>query len=491
MPHEKTAGCGINCAPPTISLPDHRPATEWTAVPKASSKGSGSTSTYSVDPNSDFGHLVDKGFGLAKAVVAGVFSIMGLGCTTNFKPSPEDSWEEDDLAELDTPADEVEFPDTADDSEDADALDAEEEPTTIVCEKIGTDVRVTNAPEGSDFSSLAWTGSEFALCFEDYRDSSWEIYYTSLSASGVPTGSDFRITGAPSGSSLPSLVWNGSNLGAAWSASRGSNVDLLFRQFYPTGELIGSESEIATGENSRKPSMVWTGSEYGISWHDDRTGDWEIFFARISETGALLSSNIRITNDPSESATPSLAWTGSEYGLAWHDYRHGDAEILFRRISNIGDLIGDQVRVSNEDGDSFYPSLAWTGSEYGVAWHDFRDSNWEIYFARLSATGALMASDIRITNDPAYSGSASLVWNGAEYAMSWNDSMFDSDLEIFFRRIAGDGSLIDDELRITGAFGDSEHPSLVWTGSEYGISWDDDRDGNAEIYFARVGCHPE
>lgn len=237
--------------------------------------------------------------------------------------------------------------------------------------------------------------------------------------------------------------------------------------------------------------MVWTGSEYGISWHDYRTGDWEIFFARISEAGALLGSNIRITNDPSESATPSLAWTGSEYGLAWHDYRHGDAEILFRRISDIGDLVGDQVRVSNEDGDSFYPSLAWTGSEYGIAWHDFRDSNWEIYFARLSATGALMASDIRITDDPAYSGSASLVWNGAEYALSWNDSKFDDDLEIFFRRIDGDGSLIDDELRITGAFGDSEHPSLVWTGSEYGISWDDDRDGNAEIYFARVGCHPE
>lgn len=491
MPNEKAAGCGTRFVPPTIPTLDRGPAMEWTAAPKTSAEDSGSASTYSVDPDSDFGHIVDKGLGLAKAVVSGVFSIMGLSCNTEFKPTPDDSWDEDDVAELDSPADEVEFPDTLDDSEDVDALDAEEESTTIVCEKIGTDVRVTNANETSQLPSLAWTGSEFGVSYEDFKEGDWEIYLGRLSPAGGIIASGVRLTNASGSSRISALLWNGSAFGVSWFDGRIGTDEIMFRHASSSGELIGSENQISTDGGSYSPSAAWTGSEYGVSWVDDRDGNWEIYFARLTEEGALLGTNIRVTNDPADSQRSSLAWTGSEFGVSWNDNRDGNSEIYFRRISDIGDLVEDSVRVSNEDGDSFYPSLAWTGSEYGIAWHDFRDGNWEIYFTRLSATGALMASDIRITNDPAYSGSASLVWNGAEYALCWNDSIFDSDLEIFFRRMDGDGSLIDDAIRITGAFGNSENPSLVWTGSEYGISWNDDRDGNAEIYFARVGCHPE
>ena len=42
------------------------------------------------------------------------------------------------------------------------------------------------------------------------------------------------------------------------------------------------------------------------------------------------------------------------------------------------------------------------------------------------------------------------------------------------------------DVRITNAANWSEFPSLVWTGTEYGVSWTDNRDGNYEIYFARI-----
>lgn len=98
---------------------------------------------------------------------------------------------------------------------------------------------------------------------------------------------------------------------------------------------------------------------------------------------------------------------------------------------------GDDVRLTNADGYSRVPSLVWTGTEYGVTWYDYRDGNQEIYFARISASGAKQGDDLRLTN--------------------------------------ADGRY-------------SESPSLVWTGTEYGVAWADDRDGNEEIYFARLGC---
>ena len=49
---------------------------------------------------------------------------------------------------------------------------------------------------------------------------------------------------------------------------------------------------------------------------------------------------------------------------------------------------------------------------------------------------------------------------------------------------------IGHDLRITNDPHLSELPSLVWTGSEYGVSWDDWRDGNDEIYFACIRLAP-
>jgi hypothetical protein len=40
------------------------------------------------------------------------------------------------------------------------------------------------------------------------------------------------------------------------------------------------------------------------------------------------------------------------------------------------------LRVSNNPGTSFLPSLAARGDEFAVSWYDNRDGNQEIYFSR-------------------------------------------------------------------------------------------------------------
>ena len=45
--------------------------------------------------------------------------------------------------------------------------------------------------------------------------------------------------------------------------------------------------------------------------------------------------------------------------------------------------IGSDLRVTSDASLSDYPSLSWSGSEFGVSWHDSRDENNEIYFARI------------------------------------------------------------------------------------------------------------
>jgi len=256
-------------------------------------------------------------------------------------------------------------------------------------------------------------------------------------------------------------------------------------------ENIGNDVRITNDPKmSELPSLVWAGSEYGVSWQDDRDGNWEIYFARISGAGTKIGADTRITNDANNSLYPSLVWTGSEYGVTWDDDRDGNHEIYFARISAGGTKIESEVRITNNaNHNSWYPTLFWTGSEYGVSWDDSRGGNDEIYFARISGAGTKIGSDVRIMSDPLTDESFSLNWTGSEYGLSWNDWRH-GDWEINFSLLSASGTKIGSDVRIRSDPNRNRFPSLAWTGSEYGVCWDDWRDGNDEIYFARIGLAP-
>ena len=148
---------------------------------------------------------------------------------------------------------------------------------------------------------------------------------------------------------------------------------------------IGADLRVATSANNHGfSSLSWTGSEFGVTWFDWRHGDPEIYFARISASGAKIGADLLVTtNMISRDYYPSLSWTGSEFGVSWYDIRDGNAEIYFARVSADGTKIGADIRVTNNANTSNTPSLSWTGSEFGVSWNDYLGQYFEIHFARI------------------------------------------------------------------------------------------------------------
>lgn len=240
-----------------------------------------------------------------------------------------------------------------------------------------------------------------------------------------------------------------------------------------------------TSSPSAYPVIEWTGREYGIAWEDNRDGSSEVYFARISESGETLGSERRITTDAAQSYSPSLVWNGEEYGLAWVDERDGSPEIYFTRFSQEGERIGQETRVTTSLDSARLPSVVWADGEYGVAWEDHRDDGIEIYFARLSSEGALVR-EVRITMISGGSSNPSLLWTGEEYGLAWDDNQVSFDEEIFLVRIDRDGEKLIDRIRVSNTYAQSILPTLAWTGSEYLVAWNDGRDDNWEIYFARI-----
>ncbi len=359
-------------------------------------------------------------------------------------------------------------------------------------EKWGEEMRVSDAPDNSTESSLVWTGSEYGVCWNDFRFGNSDIYFASFDSSGNKIVSDIRISDHVNyDSGLPSLVWTGSEYGVAWF-NPWEGDEIYFARFDSSGIKIGSDKRITYDPAfSAVPSLVWNGNGYGISWHDarDNGGLMDTYFTRLDPSGNKIGSDIRVT-DTSGSFTgfPVIAWNGDGYGISWQDGRHAyTLEIYFTRLDPSGKEIGSDIRVTNYSSASEYPSLVWTGSEYGISWDDDRDGNREIYFARLNSSGGKIGSDVRVTKDSLDSYLTSIKWTGNEYGISWNDDR-DGNYEVYFARLSSLGSKIGSDVRVSFYSGDSGDPSLAWKGSEYGITWQDERTEAWEIYFAPIKC---
>ncbi|HUT56128.1 MAG TPA: hypothetical protein VM658_22240 [bacterium] len=359
------------------------------------------------------------------------------------------------------------------------------DPTIFGCCPVlaGPELRVTYAPWYSKSPSLTWTGSEFAVSWQDARDYDYEIYFARISPAAEKIGPDLRVTSQEGFDGFSSLVFAGSEFGLIWQFD-----SLEFIRISASGPLLEPFSLITPGA---EPSLAWTGSEFGLAF----CGGWpyEIYFVRFSPGGVVIGPELRITYNGFWGRHPQLVWTGSEFGLSWHDFEEPAYDLWFTRISSDGLKIGPDLYVPFPRGKGANSSLRWTGSEFGIAWNDTRDGNPEIYFARISAQGSKLGPDLRVTYDGAHSLNPSLAWSGDEFGLSWQDDREGTD-QIYFAKISSQGLKMSKDFPVRIGSCRSSNPALAWSGSEFGVSWQDYYycwdEVNDEIYFARIGCAP-
>jgi hypothetical protein len=205
----------------------------------------------------------------------------------------------------------------------------------------------------------------------------------------------------------------------------------------------------------------------------------------------------RISYGPGFSINPDITWNPEDrqWGIVWEDERHAgergddldDFEVYFSRVGTDGVRIpptgSDQpeVRITFDAAESESPQVVWAGNEWGVVWNEKRDGNWEIYFRRLDLEGQGLAPEVRVTTDSGLSVRPTMGWSGTEYAIAWQEDR-DGNEEVYWAHFIPDE--LPEERRVTTDVSHSRYPSLLWSGSVWLLGWSDFRDGNYEIYYA-------
>jgi len=257
---------------------------------------------------------------------------------------------------------------------------------------------------------------------------------------------------------------------------------------------------IATLQNSQgRIAIASMGSTYLVVWSTPETigtgGNADVYAARTDAFGNRLDVAIPVSTFDAgayHQNTPAIATAISDYLVVWKDYRNtaSGPDIYGTRLSQAGSIRDPQgIAICTAAGTQDYPSVAGHNVQgdpdcgggnggWFVIWGDYRNNNWDIYGARICASGTVRDPDgFGVCTDaggqygPALSPPSSPELN---YLVVWYDAR-NGNYDVFGKRVTYYGILGDVLIPICTQAGAQSFPSVGTDGGNYFVTWRDDR----------------
>jgi hypothetical protein len=327
-------------------------------------------------------------------------------------------------------------------------------------------------------------------------------------------GPAFRIGGPPvygpavEGQQYAAVAFDGTNYMVVWADARvglQTNYDIYAARVRPTGEILdpgGIVVSSAEGPQSY-PAVAFDGGQYLVVWQDPGNGDsgQDIWGARVSRSGRVLDPDgFPISTRAGGQRRPCVAFDGTDYLVAWEDYRDrsSPSDIFGARVSGSGVVLDpDGFCVSNAPDAQSLPAAAFDGTNYLIVWEDDRGGDpggKDIYGARVSPSGEVLdTSGVAISAAQRGQLWPSIAFDGVNYLVCWLDRRNEEYwkyTDLYCSRVSKEGLPLDpDGLLITTAETENLFPGVAFDGENYLVVWA--RSGNywgpdPSLYGVRV-----
>ncbi len=362
--------------------------------------------------------------------------------------------------------------------------------TNFLFSQWGQDIRLTNDVNSSTLPvnnqrAIFSNGDTIHIVWEEDRDANYEIYYKRSLNNGTTWENDFRLTNDPNLSIEPCISVSGSKVHVVWVDTRNGNWEIYYKNSPNSGASWSIDKRLTDNPSySYSPCVFASGSYVHVVWVDERDGNREIYYKRSNDGGNTWGNDFRLTNNPNNSTNPSLWVSGSNVHVVWQEDRDNNWEIYYKKSIDNGSTWSSDIRLTNNPQSSLYPSISVSGSNIHIVWVDNRDGNNEIYYKRSNDNGNTWSNDIRLTDNPQESFYPSIFVSGANIHVVWTDYR-DGNREIYYKRSIDGGNTWENDFRLTNNVNVSEKPFLCVSGSTVHVIWQDNRDANWEIYYKK------
>jgi hypothetical protein len=355
------------------------------------------------------------------------------------------------------------------------------------------DVRLTNntalslTTAHSNARCSASSGDTVHVVWFDNRSGgNYEIYYKRSTDGGLSWGLDTRISNNVYFSSDPSISISGSVVHIVWDDNRDGNYEIYYNRSIDGGTTWGADTRLTNNDSSSKnPCVSSTGLVVHVVWNDFNTLD--IGYKRSVDGGLTWGTDVQLTNDPSASWFPSVSASGPVVHVVWEESRGERADVYYKRSPDGGVTWGiDTPLTGNVIDYSDTPSISVAGSEVHVVFRDSRDcvgTNYGIYYKHSTDAGLTWGADTPLTfdsNTTVYAPSVSVL--GSAVHVVWCANR-DGNYEIYYNHSTDGGTVWGTNTRLTNNAAVSFYSFVSASSSGVHAVWNDNRDGNYEIYY--------
>lgn len=282
------------------------------------------------------------------------------------------------------------------------------------------------------------------------------------------------------------IASNGNIVHIVWYDYRDANWEIYYKRSTDGGASWGADTRLTYWAlSSESPSIAVSGPVVHVVWHDARFGNDEIFYKRSTDNGLTWGADTRLTSNDANSVYASIAVSGSALHVVWTDNRDGFYQVYYKRSTDGGNNWNMDYRLTNTGSNNANTaSVTVVGFVVHVAWADSRDGNWEIYYRRSTNSGSSWGLETRLTNSPDYSINPSIGVSGQSVHIVWRDYR-NGNGEIYYKRSTNGGSSWASDYRMTNNDDFSASPNIAISDQIAHVVWADNRDGNWEIYYKR------
>jgi hypothetical protein len=232
----------------------------------------------------------------------------------------------------------------------------------------------------------------------------------------------------------------------------------------------------ATGANSLFPAVAFDGTNYLVVWSDQRISrDDDIFGALVSQTGAVLSTNgITINTAAGSQRSPTVAFAGTQYVVAWEDA----GDISAARVSTTGTVI-QLGKVAPSGANEIDPDLAGNGNGALLVWDNGGNIRASLFNGTVFGGAISVTADALVQSTPAVAAAPA-----GNYLVAYSEgAAATADLRGAFVSTAG--VLSGAPFTISAGAGRQFDPSAAFDGTSYVVVWTNNSAG-INLFGARV-----
>lgn len=379
---------------------------------------------------------------------------------------------------------------------------------------------VCNAEENQREPSIITDGNGgVIIAWRDYRYNNsmfgGDIIAQRLNNEGVPlwanNGTSINASQLGKGYFRPLMVedgYGGAVMGWARTPGFLYNYDILAQKVNANGERLWAANDVTVSDRSGTESFHQIVSDDScgaiLTWtHLPGTpGSTDIYAQRVDSAGNAVwaDDGVEICMAAESQSNPQLTGDGNSGAIiTWGDSRKavGESDIYAQKISYEGIVqwTTDGVEVCNYLYFQDSPVIISDGAGGAIiAWQDARAGNYDIYVQRLDANGGYMWTEhgIPVCNAPQNQQSPAIVSDGEGGAIIvWQDER-NGNHDIYAQRVNGSGEMqwaANGVAATTASNNQSEPVAISDNAGGIIIAWWDYRsDSFADIYAQKINA---